>query len=32
MGITGSNVNMQAADVILLDNNFTSIVTGVKEG
>jgi len=32
MGISGSDVARDAADIILLDDDFSSIVAGIKEG
>lgn len=32
MGISGSEVSKEAADMIILDDDFTSIVQGIEEG
>jgi sodium/potassium-transporting ATPase subunit alpha len=32
MGLKGSDVAQEGADILLMDNNFASIVSGIEEG
>lgn len=32
MGISGSDVSKEAADMVLLNDDFSSILTGIAEG
>jgi Ca2+-transporting ATPase len=32
MGITGTDVAKEAADMVIADDSFSSIITGIREG